>query len=53
MTPIEWKLLSALLKYPQKVFTRDELISLSFDMEFDGYDRVMIPYQKPAEENRR
>lgn len=46
MTPIEWKLLSALLKYPQKVFTRDELISLSFDMEFDGYDRVIDTHIK-------
>lgn len=46
LTPIEWKIFSAFLKYPQKVFTREELISLSFDMEYDGYDRVIDTHIK-------
>lgn len=46
VTPIEWKLLSAFSKYPQKVFTRDELINLAFDMDFEGYDRVIDTHVK-------
>ena len=46
VTPIEWKILSAFSKYPQKVFTRDELINLAFDMDFDGYDRVIDTHVK-------
>ena len=46
VTPIEWKLLSAFSKYPQKVFTRDELINLAFDMNFEGYDRVIDTHVK-------
>lgn len=46
LTPIEWKLFAAFVKYPQKVFTRDELISLAFDMGFDGYDRVIDTHIK-------
>lgn len=46
LTPIEWKVLSALAKYPGKIFSRDELITLSFDMGFDGYDRVIDTHVK-------
>lgn len=46
LTPIEWKLLSAFIKYPQKVFTRDALISIAFDVGFDGYDRVIDTHIK-------
>lgn len=46
LTPIEWNLLSALIKYPQKIFTRDDLISLAFDTDFDGYDRVVDTHIK-------
>lgn len=46
MTPIEWKILSALTKYPQKVFTRDDLIAVAFDLDFDGYDRVIDTHVK-------
>lgn len=46
LTPIEWKLLAAFIKYPQKVFTREELITLSFDEDFDGYDRVIDTHIK-------
>ena len=46
MTPIEWKILSALTKHPKKVFTRDDLITLAFDIDFDGYDRVIDTHVK-------
>lgn len=41
LTPSEYKILSVLMKYPGKVFTREELIALVFDEDFDGYDRVI------------
>lgn len=46
LTPIEWKILTAFFKYPKKVFTRDDLISVAFDMGFDGYDRVIDTHIK-------
>lgn len=46
LTPIEWKILSALTKYPQRVFTRDDLIAVAFDLDFDGYDRVIDTHVK-------
>lgn len=46
LTPIEWKILSALIRYPQKTFTREELIELVFDSSFDGYDRVIDTHIK-------
>lgn len=46
MTPIEWKILSAFTKYPQKVFTRENLIEVAFDLNFDGYDRVIDTHIK-------
>ena len=46
LTPIEWKILSAFTRYPQKVFTRDELIASAFDTDFSGYDRVIDTHIK-------
>lgn len=46
LTPIEWKILCAFIKYPQKVFTRDDLILAAFDADFDGYDRVIDTHIK-------
>lgn len=46
MTPIEWKILSAFTKYPQKMFTREDLIGIAFDLDFDGYDRVIDTHIK-------
>ena len=55
LTPIEWKILSAFTRYPQKVFTRDELIASAFDTDFSGYDRVIDTHiknlRKKIEEN--
>lgn len=46
VTPIEWKILMAVTKYPQKVFTRENLIELVFDLDFSGYDRVIDTHVK-------
>ncbi|GHU66328.1 DNA-binding response regulator [Clostridia bacterium] len=41
LTPSEMKILAALIKYPGKVFSRAELIEITFGDEFDGYDRAI------------
>ena len=46
VTPIEWKILSAFTKYPQKLFTREDLIEIAFDLDFAGYDRVVDTHVK-------
>lgn len=46
VTPIEWKILSAFIKYPQKLFTREDLIEIAFDLDFAGYDRVVDTHVK-------
>lgn len=46
VTPIEWKILSAFVKYPKKVFTRADLLEIAFDLDFDGYDRVIDTHIK-------
>jgi Response regulators consisting of a CheY-like receiver domain and a winged-helix DNA-binding domain len=46
LTPNEYKLLTTLIKYPNKVFTRDELITSAFGDEFEGYDRTIDSHIK-------
>ena len=46
LTPSEWKILSAMITHPKKVFTRDSLIDLVFGSDFDGYDRVIDTHVK-------
>lgn len=46
LTPSEWKILSAIVKYPKRVFARDDLIDLVFGPDFDGYDRVIDTHIK-------
>jgi DNA-binding response OmpR family regulator len=46
LTPKEWKILSALVKYPQKVFTRDDLLGVAFDVSYEGNDRVIDTHIK-------
>ena len=46
LTPNEFKILAALVKYPNKVFTRDELIATAFGDEFEGYDRTIDSHIK-------
>jgi DNA-binding response OmpR family regulator len=46
LTPNEFKILAALIKYPGRVFTRDELIGTAFGEDFDGYDRSVDSHIK-------
>lgn len=46
LTPNEFKIISALARHPQKVFTRDELITIVNGDDFDGYDRVIDTHIK-------
>ena len=46
LTPNESKILAALIKYPGKVFTRDELIAIALGATFDGYDRAIDSHIK-------
>lgn len=46
LTPNEYKLLMAMVKYPQKVFTREELIAIALGGEFDGFDRTIDSHIK-------
>lgn len=46
LTPNEFKLLMALVKYPKKAFTREELISLAIGEDFEGYDRTIDTHIK-------
>ncbi|SDH18595.1 response regulator transcription factor [Marvinbryantia formatexigens] len=46
LTPSEWKILSAMIKHPKKVFSRENLIELVFGPDFDSYDRVIDTHIK-------
>lgn len=39
LTPNEFNLLVAFMKYPKKVYTREELIGIVMGEDYDGYDR--------------
>lgn len=46
LTPSELKILSALIKYPGKVFTRTELIEIALGFDYDGFDRTVDSHIK-------
>lgn len=46
LTPIEYKLLMTLVKYPNKVFTREDLIVSALGDDFIGYDRTVDSHIK-------
>lgn len=46
LTPNERKLLCAMIKYPKKTFTRDELIEIAFGADFEGYERTIDSHIK-------
>lgn len=46
LTPNEFKILMALMKYPQKAFTRDELVFLVLGEDYEGYDRTIDTHVK-------
>ena len=46
LTQSEWKILLSLMKYPNKVFTREELIKIALGSNFDGYNRTIDTHIK-------
>ena len=46
LTPNEYKILATIIKYPNKVFTRDELIASAFGNDFEGFDRTIDSHIK-------
>lgn len=46
LTPNEFKILMALVKYPQKAFTREELVSIVLGEDYEGYDRTIDTHIK-------
>lgn len=46
LTQSEWKILLSLIKYPNKVFTREELVTIALGSEFDGYNRTIDTHIK-------
>lgn len=41
LTPSEFKILAALVKYPGRVFNRESLIGIAFSDHYDAYDRTV------------
>jgi DNA-binding response OmpR family regulator len=46
LTPNEYRILLTLIKYPQKTFTREELIGIALGDDFDGFDRTIDTHVK-------
>lgn len=46
LTPNEYRILLTLIKYPTKTFTREELITLALDDDFEGNDRAIDSHIK-------
>ncbi|MHB8063998.1 MAG: response regulator transcription factor [Ruminiclostridium sp.] len=46
LTPNEYKILLTMVKHPSKTFTREELISVAFGDDFEGFDRTVDTHIK-------
>lgn len=46
LTPNEFKILTTLIKYPKKVFTREELIMTALGDDYEGFDRTVDSHIK-------
>jgi len=46
LTATERKIVGALSRRPNRIFTREELIAVAFDDEYDGFDRVIDTHIK-------
>lgn len=46
LTPAEYKILTTMAKHLSKVFTREELITMIFGEDFQGYDRTIDTHIK-------
>jgi DNA-binding response OmpR family regulator len=46
LTPNEYKILMSLIKFPQKAFTREELLALAWGDDYEGFDRTIDTHIK-------
>jgi DNA-binding response OmpR family regulator len=46
LTPNEFKLLCAMIKFPKKTFTREELIKIAIGEDYEGYERTIDSHIK-------
>jgi DNA-binding response OmpR family regulator len=46
LTPTEYKILMAMVKYPKMAFTREELVYMALGDEYEGFDRVIDTHIK-------
>ena len=46
VTPIEWRILSSMIQNQRKVYTRDELLTIAFGTDYDGFDRSVDTHIK-------
>lgn len=46
LTPSEYRILYTLLRSPNRVFSREQLIAYALDASFDGYDRTIDTHIK-------
>ncbi|MBP3239538.1 MAG: response regulator transcription factor [Oribacterium sp.] len=46
LTKSEWKILSSMVKHPQKIYTREELLTIVFGDDTDSLDRVIDTHIK-------
>lgn len=46
LTPTEFSILTNFIKYPKRVFTRENLINFALDDNFEGYDRIIDTHIK-------
>lgn len=46
LTPNEFRILTTLIKYSNKVFTREELINTAFGSDYEGFDRTIDSHIK-------
>jgi len=46
LTPNEYKILMCLVKYPQKAFTREELVYIALGEDYEGFDRTIDTHVK-------
>lgn len=46
LTPVEYNILTVMAGHPEKIFTREELISIVLGKNFDGYNRAIDSHIK-------
>jgi DNA-binding response OmpR family regulator len=46
LTPNEYKILMSLIKFPQKAFTREELLALAWGDDYEGFDHTIDTHIK-------